>query len=299
MNPSAPIAVVAEYNLLERLDPAGPGELYRARDTRHGRTVIVRLLSPVSEAETSVLLTQARSLAALSHQNAVTVFNAGVHEDGVFIAFEHVHGTSLRAEMAGRQMNVRRAVELTIQIADAVAEAHAVGFVHSGLSPDGITISAKGHAKIPAFHLATVLGFRGDGDAATLIDYRSPEEDRGEPADERSDVYSIGAVLYEMLTARRPMARGASAPGSTNARVPKDLDSLVLKAVAPNPARRFQTAAELAAALRAVLPALDRPDVFADIRTGESEGATLGRIVVMTVAILGGLGLVAWWLTRS
>jgi serine/threonine-protein kinase len=159
MNEPTAVGAVAHYTLLERLEPAGPGDLYRARDTRHGRTVIVRLLAPASQSEEQRLLRQAQSLAGLSHQNVIHVYQSGVHDGRVFVAFEHVKGQSLRAEMAGRQMNARRAVELAIGIADAVAEANALGFLHGGISPDAIGITAKGHSKIAAFHLGTTLGF--------------------------------------------------------------------------------------------------------------------------------------------
>lgn len=299
MNEPTAIGVVADYNLLERLEPAGPGDLYRARDTRHGRTVIVRVLPAAAQSENEILLGQAQSLASLSHQNAIKVYESGVHEGRVYIGFEHVTGQSLRAEMAGRQMNARRAVELAIGIADAVAEAHALGFLHAGLSPDAIAITAKGHSKVTALHFGTTLGFAGNGDDGRLVDYESPEEGRGEPADERSDVYSIGAVLYEMLTARRPMPRGASAPGAANRMVSKELDAAVLKAVSPNPERRHQSAAELAAALRAALPGLQLPDAPPEIGAAASPASAAGRAVLITVAILATLGAIAWWLTRS
>lgn len=296
MEAATTIGVVAHYNLLERLEPAGPGELYRARDTRHGRTVIVRLV-PTSGREQGDegLLEHAASVATLSHPNAIAVFGSGRHEGRVYIAFERITGRSLRAEMAGRQMNARRAVELAIQVTDAVAEAHALGFLHSGLSPEAIGITAKGHAKIPALHLATTLGFDPSGER--LVDYVAPEEAAGEPGDERSDVYSIGAVLYEMLTARRPMHRGASAPSTSNPNVNKALDTVALKAVAPNRERRYQTAAEFAAALRGVLSLLEVPD--APEQAVGTEGATVGRVVLVTVLILAALAAIAWWVMRS
>ena len=110
-------------------------------------------------------------------------------------------------------MNVRRAVELAIQMADAVADAHARGFVHGGLSPDSIVITAKGHAKIPAFELAARGGFERDG-GERLHDYDSPEEARGQAPDERSDIYSVGACSTRCSPTRRPMHRGASAPSA-------------------------------------------------------------------------------------
>jgi eukaryotic-like serine/threonine-protein kinase len=291
------IGVVAHYNLLERLEPAGPGELYRARDTRHGRTVIVRLLPPATDDSDRTMLQEAQSLASLSHANAITLFGSGTHEGRAFVAFERITGRSLRAEMAGRPMNARRAVELAIQITDAVAEAHALGFLHTGLSPETIGITAKGHAKIPAFHLGTVIGFAEPSADGKLADYISPEEAAGTAADERSDVYSIGAVLYEMVTARRPMHRGASAPSTANPNVPHQLDAVALKAVAPNPDRRYQSAAELAAALRNVLPLLELPEIPTDVGVGGG-GARFGRIVLLTLFILGGLAAIAWWIMR-
>ena len=173
-------------------------------------------------------------MSALSHPNVTALFDVGEHDRRVYLAFEFQKGQSLRAESAGRPMNVRRAVEIAIQIADAVADAHAHGFVHGGLSPDSVVVSAKGRAKIPAFELASQSGFDERQTTAGFIDYGAPEEARGEPPDDRSDVYSVGAILYETLTTRRPMHRGASAPSASNPKVPKELDEIVLKALSPN-----------------------------------------------------------------
>ena len=300
MNVPAPIGTVGRYNLLERLDPAGPGELYRARDTRLGRTVTIRVLPSdfaADSAARATLLEQARTLSALSHPNITTLFEAAEHEGRIFLAFEFLKGQSLRAEMAGGPMNVRRAVELTIQIADAVADAHAAGFVHGGLSPDSIIITAKGHAKIPAFELAARAGFEQQGGEVRLRDYDSPEEAKGQQADERSDIYSVGAVLFEMLTARRPLHRGAAAPSVTNRHVPPELDEIVLKAVAPNPDSRIQSAATLAAELRSLAAILDvRGAGDDDEPGGEPQTTSVGRILVLTALILLALGAVAWWM---
>src|SRR5512132_2953919 len=188
-----PIAVIDHYNLLERLEPAGPGELFRARDTKKGRTVAVRVL-PANYVESSnrrTFIDRARSLAALSHPNVTTLFDVGDHDGRVYIVFEYLKGQSLRSEMGGRAMNVRRALELGIQMADAIASAHACGYVHCGLSPDSVVITAKGHAKIPALALATRDGFAAP-DTGQLHDYDAPEEARGLASDERSDIYSVG-----------------------------------------------------------------------------------------------------------
>jgi len=294
------LGTIAHYNLLERLEPAGPRDLYRARDTAKGRTVAVRLLPADFTADRTKLIETARALTALSHPNVTTLFDVGEHEGRVYLAFEFQKGQSLRAEAAGRPMNVRRAVEIAIQIADAVADAHAQGFVHGGLSPDSIVISAKGRAKIPAFELAAHGGFEHDGHDARLRDYDSPEEAQGRPPDDRSDIYSVGAIFYEMLTTRRPLHRGASAPSGSNPKVPKEIDAVVLKALAANPDSRYQSAVSFASELRASRAVLDALDV-----AGEEEelvqkrSTSIGRVAVMAAVMIVIALVLAWWFMRS
>lgn len=250
---------VAHYSLLERLDPAGPGELYRARDTRLGRTVVVRRMAPDASfggLSRDALVSGARALTTFSHPNVTAVFDAGVEDRRVFVVFEFLKGHPLRVEMGGNPMSVRSAVEFAIQVADAVAAVHASGYGHSGLSPDAIIVTAKGRSKIPAFELASRTGFF-DAAGTRLIDYESPEEAQGKAGDERSDVFSAGAVLYELLTARRPPVKGAAAPSSVNKQIAPALDAIVLKSIAPNPDLRCPSAATFAGELRAVLAALD------------------------------------------
>jgi serine/threonine-protein kinase len=296
----APIAVIAHYNLLERLEPAGPGELFRARDTKKGRTVAVRVLPEafVDASARQVFMERARGLAALSHPNVTTVFDVGEQDGRVYIVFEFLKGQSLRTEMGGRAINVRRAMDLAVQMADAVADAHACGYVHGGLSPDSVVITAKGHAKIPAFALASREGFAGP-DAAHLHDYDSPEEARGLASDERSDIYSVGAVLYEMLTGRRPLHRGASAPSASNPHVPREVDDIVLRAVAPNPDSRYQSSATFAAELRSIGSMLDvRGAVGDEDDHQEAPPQTISRTVVLTIAMLLVIAAIAWWFLR-
>lgn len=296
------IGVVAHYNLLERLERSGPGELFRARDTHRGRTVAVRLLPADATGDSTArqaLIDQAKTLVPLSHPNVITLFDAGEHDGRAYLAFEFVKGQSLRAEMAGRAMHPRRALELMIQIANAVAEAHAAGFVHGGLSPDSVMVTSKGHAKIPTFHLASQVGFDPTRGEATLHDYESPEEARGERPDDRSDVYSIGAVAYELLTTRRPSPRGASAPSRSNPGVPPEMDAVLLKALAPGPDARYQSAAVLAAELRTLSSVLDARGVVADDALPELRGgsSSLTAVVAAVIAVLLVAALVAWWFT--
>lgn len=297
----APIGVIAHYNLLERLEPSGPGDLFRARDTHRGRTVAIRLLPADATPGTSDregLIAQARALVPLSHPNITTLFDAGEHEKRVFVAFEFLRGQSLRAEMAGRPMNPRRALELAIQITDAVSEAHASGFVHGGLSPESVMVTSKGHAKIPTFHLASQVGFDPSRGEQTLHDYDAPEEARGEQADDRSDIYSVGAVLYEMLTTRRPHHRGASAPSTANARVPPELDAIALKALSPNPASRFQSAVVLAGELRTIAAMLDARDLSDDETPPSKPSSKLVPVLAAGGLLLAAGAALAWWLAK-
>jgi serine/threonine-protein kinase len=304
---TSPIGTVAQYTLLERLEPEGPGDLYRARDTRLGRTVAVRIMPPEFLPDRKArlaLIDRAKALVALSHHNVTALFDVGEHQERVYLAFEYLVGQSLRAEMAGRHMQVRRALEVAIQIADAVADAHAAGFVHGGLSPDTIVITAKGHAKIPAFELASRGGFELENGVLRLSDYGSPEEAAGEGADERSDVFSIGSILYEMLATRKPVHRGSAPPSVANSRVPAHVDAVVLRAVAPNPGARMQTAVELASELRAALAALDATDPGGDddeveaVIVQESPPRSRGTGVVGAITLLALAALAWWWLTR-
>ena len=302
MNASTPTVTgaVAHYSLLERLDPAGPGELFRARDTHLGRTVAVRLLPPECARDAEALgrfLEEARSLVALSHPNITTLFDVGEHDGRVYLVFEHLKGQSLRAEMAGRPMNVRRAIELAVQIADAVAGAHAAGFTRGGFSPDSIAITSRGRAKISVFEPGARADVDRDGPAIRHPDYDSPEEAGGQPADERSDVYTVGAMLYEMLTTRRPLHKGSAAPSASSRNVPASVDRIVLKAVAPNAASRFESVATLAAELRIAATTLDVRGRSGDAgRQREQQATSVGRVLILTAVILLGLGLLALWL---
>jgi eukaryotic-like serine/threonine-protein kinase len=293
----APLGVTGNYNLLERLEPSGPGDLYRARDTRVGRTVTIRVLPPgypSDAAERARFFASAKSVIALSHPNVTTLYEAGDHDGRVFLAFEFLQGQPLRAEMAGRPMNVRRAVELAIQIADGIAEAHGAGFIHGGLSPETVMITAKGHAKIPAFELASRAGFEETESGVRLHDYDSPEEARGQVADDRSDIYSVGAVLYEMLTTKRPMHKGAAAPSASNPHVIKELDDVVLRAVAPNPESRIQSAAGLAAELRSIAAILDARGGAGDEEEDRASSTSVGKVLLVALAILTALALIVW-----
>jgi eukaryotic-like serine/threonine-protein kinase len=321
---------LGHYQLLERIGAGALGEVFRARDTRVGRTVAIKRVPSAlasDESRRRRLLDDARAASALSHPHVASLYEVGEENGQVFLAFEHVPGESLAKLIGGRPLNPRRALEIAIQAADALAEAHAAGIVHRDVRPDNIVVTQRGQAKLLDTGLA---GFTGGGalraKAATLPDikdevshatfrYLSPEQALGEPVDHRSDIFSLGAVLYEMLTGK-PAFDGASAPetivavahatpaapSTRSTGVPPALDAVVARALAKSLDRRYQAMAEMAAALREIAARLDAslsPGVDDGVSGAETDvaGEAPGsRSVVVVVAVLVVLAVLAWWL---
>lgn len=298
MNAAVPDALgsVGDYTLLELLEPSGPGELYRARDTRRGRTVVLRLLpagEPPDAAARAALVASHRALTAFTHPNVTTVFDAGEFDGRLFVVAEFVKGRSLRAELAGRPLPPRRAVDLAVQIADAIAEVHAAGFEPAGLSPESILVTEKGHARIPLSALGARFGF-DDGAPPRLRAVRVPELRDGRPPDERSDVFTVGSLLFEMLAAH-PVDANGQAPSVFNALVPKELDAATLRATAQQPDYRYQSLVTMAAELRSIAAILDVREATADETAAAGAPPALGLAAVAAVVLVVA-GLLWWWL---
>ncbi|HWF85509.1 MAG TPA: protein kinase [Vicinamibacterales bacterium] len=323
------IESLGHYKILERIGAGGLGDVYRARDTRAGRTVAIKVVAAAISGDRDRrerLLSDARAAAALSHPNIAALYEIGEDQGELFLVFEFVAGETLKATIAGRPLNPRRAIDLAVQIADAVADAHAEGLVHGGLSPYTIIVTPKGNAKILDLGLAAwtksalaraqasaAIGVASGG-AIDAIAYQSPEQLLGEPIDHRTDVFSLGTVLFEMLTGRLPFsgatasasdlaAQIARAPspalGQTNAALPAELDATLSKALARKVDQRYESVATMAAELRAAAAILDA-------RSGMSEPeraarphlaphrrsfAGIGVLLLMFAA----LAAVGWW----
>jgi eukaryotic-like serine/threonine-protein kinase len=323
---SAPQAVpssIAHYNLLQRIGHAGLGEIYRARDTKVGRTVALRVIPSeflMEIADRTAFRQSLTEAAALSHPNIATLFDFGEQGARFYIAYEFVSGMTLGKEMAGRAVNPRRALELAVQLSDALAEAHARDIVHGDLRPETIMVTGKGSAKILEFGISRwTRGGRARGavaqspdsigsDAAGVAAYLSPEQALGNVIDPRSDLFSLGSIVYEMLTGRAPFA--ASSPATAvmnvirmapvrlsgiNPTLPAELDTILTRALSKNLDERYQSAASLAAELRSVAAVLD-------VRSGESatpdlipldeEPRSSGWVVAL---ILIAALVAAWW----
>ena len=318
---------VAHYNLLDRMGEGGLGEVYRARDTRAGRTVALKLLPVAADAAArQALLEDARAAATLSHPNIATLWDVGTDAGTDYLAYEYVAGISLRQEIGGRPIHPRRAVELAVQMADALAEAHAAGVIHGDLRPDTICVTQKGSAKLLDFGMARwTRGGAVRARAATrpdslepatlpIVGYLSPEQALGGLVDGRTDVFSLSVVLYEMLTGQHPFAgatpdamiveiiRTAPVPPSAlNSAIPAELDALVLRGLSKDIQNRPQSAAAFSAELRSVGAVLD-------VRSGDPGASGLmplddepepgaGKWVAAGVALVAIAGAV-WYFLR-
>ena len=229
------------YEILAPIGAGGMGEVYRATDTRLNRTVAIKVLhGPHSERFEQ----EARAIAALNHPNICQIFDVGPD----YLVLEHIDGKPLTGPLP-----MEETVRLAIQIASALEEAHGRGILHRDLKPGNILVSAKGTAKLLDFGLARSLV---SADATRTIEgtitgtpsYMAPEQIEGKPCDARSDVFSFGAVLYEMLAGSRAFD-GMASVLRDDPKPPPALESLVLRCLAKQPGLRFQTIAEVKAAL--------------------------------------------------
>jgi serine/threonine-protein kinase len=278
---------VAHYRLLDRLGEGGLGEVFRARDTKVGRTVALKRLARGfldKPGRRERFRADAVAAAALSHPNLATLFDVGEDNGRAYLAYEYVTGRTLRKQIAGGPMNPRTALEIAVQLADALAEAHAHGIAHTDLRPDNIVITAKGSAKLLETGMA---GWTRGGAVraqiasasearthAAVLPYMSPEQLRGEALDARTDIYSLGVIVYEMLTGVPPSDAAAAASATRRIRpgsgvdVPRELDATLGRALAKDLNARQQSAVSFAAELRSVAAILD-------VRAGESPPSTL------------------------
>ena len=292
---------IAHYKILGSLGTGGLGEVYRARDTRLGRTVAVKVL-PASitgnPRRLASLLETVRPLSELSHPNIAMLFECGQDGDERFVVFEFVQGDPLVKLINGQPLNVQRAVEFAINLADALAEAHSTGLIHGDIRPDTIMITPKDRAKFINFGLSAYTA-GGATRLSAATPYVSPEEISGGQPDSRSDIYSLGAVVFEMLTGRQ-RARG-QVLSTLNKTVPPDLDHIVGRMLAANVNTRAQAAATIAAELRSVAAILDTRAQTAEatIERPRSRGGQRRSRIGFALVLLAVIGALAAWLWRS
>ena len=288
------------YEILAPLGAGGMGEVYRARDTRLGREVAVKVL-PAEFAESrdrrARFEQEARAASALNHPNIVAVYDIGAADAHLFVAMELVDGKTLRELLESGRMPASRTLDVGVQIADGLARAHSAGIVHRDLKPENVMLSKDGFVKILDFGLAKLTAPIDSGgsnlptaapkgtDPGTVmgtVGYMSPEQAAGRDVDYRSDQFSLGAMLYEMATGKRPFARD-SAPqtltaiiqddpepiGSVNPRTPAPLRWAVERCLAKDREERFASTKDLARDLKSLRDHLSEASVV----SGEATAA--------------------------
>lgn len=318
---------VGPYRLLRRLGAGGMGEVFLAEDTRLGRQVALKRLTDRAFADADArtrILREARAVAKVHHPGIATIFDVIEDAKTVWIVMEYVPGETLAHRLRQGRVPLGQAIDIGVQIADALADAHAHRVLHCDLKPSNVLLTPDGKAKLLDFGLArrpaysspteeTRLKSETDQSARGLAGtagYLPPERLSGAAADERGDIYSLGIVLFELLTGRRPfdgpdmVAVAAAAlttpppsPRTLDAAIPKRLSDIVVKALARDPAARFQKASDVAAALRVAAEASEATVVLDDRRHGQPRRLrpTL-TAAALVVAAIGALTVGGIWL---
>ncbi|MDH3251873.1 MAG: protein kinase [Ignavibacteria bacterium] len=260
---------ISHYTISEKLGEGGMGVVYKAEDTKLKRTVALKFLPPhlsASEQDKARFIQEAQSASAINHPNICTIHDIQEHESQMFIVMEYVEGQTLRARLESANVNLKAAIEMGIQIADGLAAAHERGIVHRDIKPENIMVRKDGIAQIMDFGLAKLHGvsrLTKEGSTVGTAGYMSPEQVQGIEADHRSDIFSLGVLLYEMFSGQPPfkgvhetalmyeIVNVDAAPASTvNKEIDPALDAIVLECLAKEPDERYQSAKEVSKELK-------------------------------------------------
>ena len=265
------------YQVEARIGAGGMAEVYRGFDPILNRTVAVKVLLPQFARDTSFVQRfrrEAQAAARLNQPNIVGVYDTGADDGTQYIVMEFVEGRTLGEFMeTGRRPTPVQSAEIAQKICGALSAAHAVGVIHRDIKPGNVMVTREGTVKVMDFGIARVLGPETAPQTSAVLgtaSYLSPEQAQGSPVDARTDIYSLGVVLYEMLTGRPPFMGDTPVavaykqvnetpvvPSQLNADVPPRLDAVVMKALSKNPSNRYQTADEFSADLERVIKGQD------------------------------------------
>jgi len=312
---------IGHYQILKKLGAGGMGEVYLAQDTRLGRRAALKILPDNVASDNdrmSRFTREAKAASALNHPNVATIYDVGNANGTRFIAMEYVEGRTLAARIADSALAANEIIEIALQLADALDAAHATGITHRDIKPANVMVTPRGQIKVLDFGLAKISGpdaATGDSQLPTFdgtmpglvmgtVDYMSPEQVLGHEVDHRSDIFSLGVVLYEMAARRRPfsgttptetMDRVLNAPYESigaDTKFPVELDRIVRKCLEKDRERRYQTARDVLVDLKN-LQRDGNSKLSARPRSLSSKAIpAVVAVAVLVVAVVLGF---AWW----
>jgi len=323
---------LGRYEIRAPLGAGGMGEVYLAEDTQLGRRVAIKLLPPETISDEHArkrLVREARAAATLDHPHICSIYEVGEADGRSFIAMQYVEGETLDLRMKRKPLDLSESLPIAAQVADALSEAHAHGIIHRDIKPQNIIVTPRGQAKVMDFGLAramaTTAGIDTEANTQTLltspgmivgtVPYMSPEQVKGEQLDARSDIFSFGVMLYEMLSGRPPFA-GESAAATASAILthepaplarycsdaPEELQRIVRKCLEKDREQRYQSARELSIDLSHLRKGSDRRASVPSEKTTPKPRSKVRRYALAASAllILATAGVASYWLlTRN
>jgi Tol biopolymer transport system component len=321
------------YEIQSVIGAGGMGEVYRARDARLDRTVAIKVLPASFSADRDRLqrfAQEARAAAALNHPNILSIFDIGDEQGAPYVVSELLEGETLRDRLRSGPLSSRKTIDYALQVARGLAAAHEKGIVHRDLKPENLFLTNDGRVKILDFGLAKLTRPEtadGSAEAPTIhaatepglimgtVGYMSPEQVRGKAADQRSDIFTFGAILYEMISGKRAF-HGETAADTMSAilkeevpelsetarNVPPGLDRIVRHCLEKNPAQRFHSAGDMAFDLEALTEISATSKSGAQLAVAQTEHAASRRklaaaagVIALAAAMIG----LGWWLGRG